>query len=131
MKTKVQRNTQQRQVILRELLKLSIHPTAATLYEIVKQYLPKISLGTVYRNLDVLSQMGMVKKMEISGIETRYDGNPLQHYHIHCIKCCRLDDVKDLPDRIIKEDIKSLSGYDVYSFMLEFSGICPDCKNHK
>ena len=72
---RLQRNTRQRQVILEELQKLTSHPTAAVLYDIVRRRLPKISLGTVYRNLELLARMGMVQKLELAGGEARFDGN--------------------------------------------------------
>jgi len=59
VRRKTQRNTRQRQVVLEELRKLTSHPTAAELYEITRARLPKISLGTVYRNLEVLAENGV------------------------------------------------------------------------
>ena len=76
------RNSQQREVILDELQKLYSHPTAATLYEAVRKRLPRISLGTVYRNLDLMAKKGLIKKLEFGGSEARFDGNPDQHFHI-------------------------------------------------
>ena len=61
---KTQRNTQQRQVIYEELKRLTSHPTAAELYEVVRKRLPKISLGTVYRNLEILVRNDMIAKIE-------------------------------------------------------------------
>ncbi len=61
------RNTRQRRLILEELRKLKTHPTAASLYAIVRRRMPKISLGTVYRNLELLNQMGMIRKLDFSG----------------------------------------------------------------
>ena len=70
-----QRTTRQRQVILEELQKLQSHPTAAALYEIVRRRVPKISLGTVYRNLELLARTGLIRKLEFAGAEARFDGN--------------------------------------------------------
>ena len=70
-----QRNTRQREVILEELRKLRSHPTAPVLYEIVRRRLPRISLGTVYRNLELLAKSGVVRKLELSDSEARFDGN--------------------------------------------------------
>ncbi len=78
---KRQRNTQQRQVILEELQKLTSHPTVAEVYEIVRKRLSKISLGTVYRNLELLAQNRTIQKLDISGTEARFDGNPERHWH--------------------------------------------------
>ena len=74
---RLQRNSRQRQVILEELRKLTSHPTAAVLYAVVRRRLPKISLGTVYRNLELLARMGVVQKLELAGGEARFDGRSL------------------------------------------------------
>ena len=125
---KSQRNTRQRTVVLEELKKLSCHPTAAELYEIARVRMPKISLGTVYRNLEVLAENGVIQKLEISGAEARFDGNPERHYHVRCIHCERVDDVHDLPEDFVKGEVRSLAGYDIVDFRLDFLGVCPDCQ---
>jgi len=128
VRRKAQRNTRQRQVVLEELKKLTSHPTAAELYEITRARLPKISLGTVYRNLELLAQNGLIGKLEIGGSEARFDGNPERHYHVRCVRCGRVDDVHDLPGSFVKREVKHLSGYEILGFRLEFIGICPECK---
>jgi len=125
---KLQRNTRQRQVIIEELQKLCSHPTAAELHEIVRQRLPKISLGTVYRNLDLLAGQGLIRKLEISGSEKRYDGTAEEHYHVRCVVCQRIDDLYDLPADFGDDDYANLNGYEIIGHHLEFVGICPDCK---
>ena len=125
---RVQRNTRQRTVVLEELKKLSCHPTAAELYEIARARMPRISLGTVYRNLELLAQNGVIQKLEISGAEARFDGNPERHYHVRCIRCERVDDVHDLPEDFVQEEVRSLAGYEIVGFRLEFLGVCPDCQ---
>ena len=125
---KPQRNTRQRQVVLEELKKLSCHPTAARLYEIARARLPKISLGTVYRNLELLAQNGVIQKLQISGSEARFDGKREQHYHVRCVHCGSIDDVHDLPEDYVKGQVQSLAGYDIVGFHLDFLGVCPDCQ---
>ena len=122
------RNTRQRQVVLEELAKLTSHPTAAELYEIARRRLPKLSLGTVYRNLELLAADGAIQKLEISGTESRFDGNPERHHHVRCVRCGRVDDVHGLPADLVRADFRTLSGYDIIGHRLEFAGICPDCK---
>ena len=128
MRRKAQRNTRQRQVVLEELKKLSSHPTAATVYEVARRRLPKISLGTVYRNLEVLAESGTIQRLDNGGSEARFDGNPERHYHVRCIHCERVDDVHDLPEDFVQEEVRSLAGYEIVGFRLEFLGVCPDCQ---
>lgn len=125
---KAHRNTRQRQVVLEELKKLSSHPTAADLYEIARARMRKISLGTVYRNLEVLAEHGLIQKLEMGGCEARFDGDPKRHYHVRCVSCGRVDDVHDLPDDFVQRPVTHLSGYEVVGFRLEFDGICPECR---
>ena len=106
MITTPQRNTRQRKVILEELKKLKCHPTATELYEAARSRIPKISLGTVYRNLELLASNGIIKKLEFSGAEARFDGNTSKHYHARCIHCGRVDDVCGLPANFATGDFK-------------------------
>ena len=78
------RMTQQRKVILEELNNLKTHPTADDLYQVVKVKVPRISLGTVYRNLEILSSDGLIKKLEIGGAQKRFDGDLSDHHHVRC-----------------------------------------------
>lgn len=123
----VRRNTKQRAVILSELQKLTSHPTAATLYRIVVRKLPKISLGTVYRNLDLLAKTGVIQKLEFGSEEARFDGNTGRHDHIRCVKCGRVDDI-DHPSLDLVGGVKNdFHGYTVLGHRIEFLGVCSKC----
>ena len=123
-----QRNTRQRQVILEELRRLTSHPSATDLYEIVRQRLPRISLGTVYRNLELLARSGVIQKLEIGGAQTRFDGNPKQHHHVRCISCGRVDDAHEVSADLLGDEVKNIGGYEILGHRLEFVGLCPVCK---
>ena len=125
------RNTRQRQVILEELRKLHSHPSAAALYEIVRKRLPNISLGTVYRNLELLSRTGVIQKLNTGQTEARFDGITDQHYHVCCDSCGRVDDLSDAPPDLIDNSVGELQGYEILGHQLQFIGICPDCKGKK
>ena len=122
------RNTRQRQAVLEELRKLASHPTAAELHEVTRRRLPTISLGTVYRNLELLAQMGVIRRIEISGSKTRFDGDADQHYHVRCVRCGQLDDADELPTEPLKEFNSRVNDYKVLGFRLELFGICPKCQ---
>jgi Fur family ferric uptake transcriptional regulator len=125
---KPRRNTRQRRIILEELRSLSSHPTAAELYEIARRRLPKLSLGTVYRNLELLSRMGIIRRLDVSGGEARFDGNLELHYHVRCVHCGQVDDIYGLPTDPLKNGIKSVSGFEILGHRLDLIGICPECK---
>ena len=87
------RMTNQRRIILEELRKVDTHPTVDELYTIVKARMPHISLGTVYRNLDLLAEMGEVLKIDSAGSMRRFDGRVEPHRHVRCHVCGRVADV--------------------------------------
>jgi Fur family transcriptional regulator, ferric uptake regulator len=129
MKTPSQRHSRQRQVILEELQKLTSHPTAVGLYEIVRQRLPRISLGTVYRNLDLLTRTGIIQKLEFGGEEARFDGNLTPHQHVRCVKCGRVDDIHGPQLDLLGGAKHDFNGYCVLGHRIEFFGVCPQCKD--
>lgn len=121
------RNSRKRDTILEELRKLEDHPTAAELYAIVRKRIPNISLGTVYRNLDQMTQKGIIRKLD-NGTEARFDGSTDKHYHISCTQCGRIDDVHELDyENKDIEMAKIINGYQVSGYSLNFLGVCPEC----
>jgi Fur family transcriptional regulator, ferric uptake regulator len=126
---RINRKSKQRQVILEELQKVVSHPTAMELYELVRRRLPKISLGTVYRNLELLSRFGKIQKLGVGGGEARFDGNPMPHDHIRCVKCGRVGDISGPPLEVLPGVKNDFSGFRVLGHRVEFSGLCPECES--
>jgi len=120
--------TPQRRVILEELQRLRTHPTADEMYMIVRRRLPNVSLATVYRNLEVLADNGLIQRLELCPHQRRYDARLEKHYHIRCVSCGRVDDVpvRDFP--IIEKIPKRLGGYQVSGYQFVFLGLCPNCR---
>jgi Fe2+ or Zn2+ uptake regulation protein len=121
------RMTKQRQVILEEIRSINNHPAADEIYLRVRKRLPRISLGTVYRNLDVLCEMGEIQRLELSGPTKRYDGVPKKHYHIRCICCDRVDDAPIAPLNELEDDLYGTTVFEIIGHNLEFTGLCPQC----
>lgn len=121
------RITKQRKIILEELKKVTSHPTADQLHQMVRKRLPKISIATIYRNLEILSDDGAILKMDVAGTQRRFDGNPENHYHIRCCKCGRVDDVPMERVASIEASAQRACGYSVLSHRIEFMGICAEC----
>ena len=125
------RSSRQREIILEELRKLKSHPTAEALYKLVSKRMPKISLGTIYRNLDLLSKQKIIHKIEVGGFRARFDGDTDNHYHIYCTNCGKINDVDDFSGKIINIELSKIKGYTVEGYHMNFYGICSDCrKNH-
>lgn len=121
------RMTRQRKVILEELRRLNNHPSADELYERVRERLPRISLGTVYRNLEILTELGEIQTLELSGSIRRFDGIPSKHYHIRCIQCGRVDDAPIAPLNQLENALYGSTVYTIIGHRLEFTGMCPEC----
>jgi Fur family ferric uptake transcriptional regulator len=123
------RMTRQRTIILEELGKARTHPAADEIYSRVRQRLPRISLGTVYRNLDVLAKAGLIAKLEIAGGPRRYDVCIEDHCHIKCVNCGRIEDIFVSPGTGFEEGPSKRTGYRITGHHVEFTGVCPKCEN--
>jgi len=121
--------TRQRRIIMEELKKLDTHPTAYEVYESVRKRLPKISLGTVYRNLEILSVFRMIQKLETAGTQKRFDGVTANHYHVRCTNCGRVADVPVALIPTIDQIAAGASDFEILWHRLEFGGLCPQCRN--
>ena len=115
--------TPQRQVILEELRKVNTHPSADEIYEMARKRLPRISLGTVYRNLEILSARGEIQKLEFGCSLKRFDGVAQDHYHIRCLDCDRVIDVPPGFDVCITHELSEYTG-------VKISGIASLCLFH-
>ena len=124
---KPQRRSHQRDVIESELKRVTSHPTAAELYQMVREILPKVSLGTVYRNLEQLVQNGTIRKLS-NGTTVRYDGNTDFHNHVRCALCDAVADIRELPDELLSHKHEMLTGYKIIGCNVEFLGVCPTCQ---
>jgi Fe2+ or Zn2+ uptake regulation protein len=96
----------------------------------VRRRLPRVSLGTVYRNLRLLVAQGLVK--ELPGPHARFDGNLTEHHHFTCLGCGRISDVQgtatEPQSRALCGRVAAQSGFRVTHHRIEFYGRCPDCQ---
>jgi Fur family peroxide stress response transcriptional regulator len=124
------RMTKQRKTILEVLKNTDSHPTADWIYEKVKQEIPNISLGTVYRNLNLLAEKDKITVINYANDQSHYDGNTKNHYHFRCNKC---NNVFDLEVKLFEKEIDAIvnnnTDFEVDSHRLEFYGLCPDCQS--
>ena len=128
IKEQALRMTRQRQVILEELRRVCTHPGADEIYTLVRRRLPRISLGTVYRNLEVLAELGEIQKIEMGGTLKRFDGNAEAHYHLRCIACQQVFDAPVAPMENIERLLAGKTDFKVLGHRLEFVGICASCQ---
>ena len=125
------RLTTQRQIILEELGKVTSHPTANEVYDMVRKRLPRIGLGTVYRNLELMAESGIILKLEVGGTQKRFDATVENHYHIRCRTCGRVDDIEIPVQNQIDAMAAEATDYTILGHHIEFTGLCKDCVEQK
>lgn len=119
--------TRQGKVILEVLKEAEAHMTADEVYAAVRVSMPRISLATVYRNLEKLTEHGLIQRAG-QGSKRRYDARLDRHYHIRCMFCDALEDLPASPVVEVEEGYWENTSFDVLGHELEFVGICPDCR---
>ena len=116
----------QRELIYQKLVETDEHPTAEMLYQWLKPENPNLSLGTVYRNLNLLAEEGVIVRMPFP-VE-RYDARTHPHPHFRCKACGRVYDMEDLPyDSGLDQAAEQCSGHQVDRHDLVFFGTCSAC----
>ena len=118
-----------RDAILQCVRSTDAHPSADWVFEHVKEQMPDISLATVYRNLSLFKEQGLITSLgTVKGVE-RFDGNTEPHVHFICTQC---GNVQDLPEISVPEELNSAvaqsSGGRVDNCQLSFTGICGECR---
>lgn len=121
----IERKSKQRDAILNNLKSRYDHPTAMDLFLSVREEIPNISLGTLYRNLSQLEECGMIIKIPDGGVD-RFDGNPTPHVHFKCQCCKNVYDITDFDDNLLFND-KNIG--QIYGYSLMLFGRCTTCEN--
>lgn len=119
--------SRQREIIYEQVRNFPVHPTTEEVYRALKNDNPNLSLGTVYRNLNQLSEAGMLLKIPIADGSDRFDGRTDCHYHMICEKCGRVFDVEldcleSIPQTVLKN-----TGHHITRVTLNLKGVCAEC----
>lgn len=123
------RMTRQRQTILEVLRANPCHPTADQLLRRVQEHLPRISLGTVYRNLQVLVDEGYAIRLPASSGSHRFDGDVSPHHHVICSACGTIADVRVGLDEAGITAAERETGFAIDDHRIRFVGLCPKCSD--
>jgi Fur family peroxide stress response transcriptional regulator len=118
--------TPQRVEIYRALLEAEDHPSPEALFKRVKRKMPSISLATIYKALDALSTLGVVREVSTISETKRYDANLDKHHHLICTKCKRIQDYYDEELDAVAPP-RRLAGFVAQSVSVEVIGLCPSC----
>ena len=124
---KKQRNSKQRRIILDAVTARCDHPTADQIYLDVRAIDGKISRGTVYRNLGILSENEEITNVKVPAAD-RYDSRCDRHYHIFCTGCGRVFDAPLSYHAEYDGQIEEETGFQIHRHRQIFEGLCPDCR---
>ena len=125
------RNSKQRDLIRGALYGRTDHPTAETIYTELKNDYPHLSLGTVYRNLMLLRNLGEIQSIDIGDGATRFDYDITPHAHLLCTECGRVFDLKLRDIERIKNSFARQFDGQITSCSVNFTGICAQCLEQK
>jgi Fe2+ or Zn2+ uptake regulation protein len=120
--------TRQRVAVFDYLNEVEYHPTAEEVYLAVKRRMPKISLATVYKNLEALVGCGAISKLAYGDAAARYDIRTDHHYHTRCLECGKVSDLDAKAGGELLQQIKPQAGFVVKDYRLELLGYCRDCR---
>lgn len=119
--------TKQRQLIMDLVQQSYDHPTADDVFRVVRQTIPNISLGTVYRNLGVLTDTGAIRKISVPAQADHFDRNTQWHDHMVCVDCGRMFDVNVCSTPTLIEQLAAQSGMRVLGYSLVAQCLCAAC----
>ncbi|HET6785561.1 MAG TPA: transcriptional repressor [Erysipelotrichaceae bacterium] len=119
------KHTKQKEIILDAVFDLKYHPTADEIYLHLKKDHPRLSLATVYRNLNIYTEEGKVRKVSIPGDSDRFDFNLSYHEHFYCEKCNKVYDIQ----LNLKDVVNKISPFTVSSYKLMLYGSCEMCSS--
>lgn len=120
--------TPQRLAIYQFLAANDSHPTAEEIYRRVKPGLPSLSLGTVYRTLELFEAQGLISRVLALSPQARYDANRDQHHHFICVRCQRVLDSQDSRLQELPVRDTAPAGFRVLSHRVQVLGLCPACQ---
>jgi Fur family transcriptional regulator, peroxide stress response regulator len=123
--------TVQRRVVLQTVLERDDHPTADQILETVKHRVPGISRTTVYRVLEALAEMGVIRRLHHAGGAARFDGKVHRHHHMICKKCHKVIDLEDKKLDGLRISHVRGEGFEIEDFSVHLIGTCPACRKKK
>jgi Fe2+ or Zn2+ uptake regulation protein len=121
------RRSKQRARILEFLHKTNMHPTALMIFEELRREFPSLSLGNVYRNLNILVEQGLVRELKMGSTFDRFDGNIAPHYHFICEACGEISDLNLPHNAVLNDRVQTLTNGQVNYHRLDFYGACSKC----
>ncbi|WP_125706719.1 Fur family transcriptional regulator [Lacticaseibacillus daqingensis] len=122
------RVTPQREAIIQFMIDSTAHPTAEMIYAALAPQFPRMSVATVYNNLKMLSDLGLIEEMNVGDVATHYDFALVPHYHAVCTNCGRIVDFVYPGLNDVEQVAAGKTGFQVSGHHLEVYGLCPTCQ---
>lgn len=122
------RITPQRYAVLEYLVEFKNHPTADEIYRALEERFPNMSVATVYNNLRLLTEIGLVQEMKYGDASSRFDFSSTRHYHAICQQCGKIVDFHYPSLEDVEVAASQLTGFEIADHRLEVYGICPECQ---
>ncbi|MBN1363169.1 MAG: transcriptional repressor [Syntrophaceae bacterium] len=121
------RLTSQRLAIIDVLIKKGhLHPGASFIYKETKKKCPRLSLSSVYANINELCRYGIIKSLEFDGKENRCEGNLKEHVNLICKHCGEITDF-EIPVSLNQKEVAKKTGFMITNNRLEYYGYCGEC----
>jgi Fur family peroxide stress response transcriptional regulator len=121
------RRSRQRERILELLRSTESHPTANWVYSRLRKEFPNLSMGTVYRNIGILAEQGLINRIDFGSTFDRLDANVSEHYHFICENCGAISDLDVPVEQRFNRPVAAGDGFVVHRHDVEFYGLCPKC----
>lgn len=119
--------THQREIIYRALSSTRTHPSPEAIFEVVKEQIPSISLGTVYKNIKTFVESGLLKEVSEHHGSLRLDANMSPHHHLVCSECKAILDLEETEVEPVRLKRRLPGGFRVHRFSVEVIGLCATC----
>lgn len=124
----IRKQSKQRDIVLQYMKAMEGHASAEEIFQALNADDQKVSLATVYRNLNILSEMNEIKKIAHPIYGYVYDKTCIPHYHLHCIKCNDLLDLNIPYQESMGKEFSQLCNHELQSHSLVFEGVCERCR---
>ncbi|MGP4071680.1 peroxide-responsive transcriptional repressor PerR [Piscibacillus sp. B03] len=123
------RITPQRHAVLEYLMQSMTHPTADDIYKALEGKFPNMSVATVYNNLRVFQEIGLVRELTYGDSSSRFDCNTTEHYHVICESCGKIVDFHYPSLDEVEQLAEQVTGFEVSHHRMEVYGKCEDCQH--
>lgn len=123
--------TPQRLAIYNYLASTKAHPNAEMIFKDLQPVYPTMSLATVYKTMEILREIGLVQVLNIGEDSFRYDAFTLNHPHVRCMSCGRVDDIEEIDAASFVESVASSTNYRLMGQQFYFFGVCQECQKQQ